>query len=80
MKKINVDRQYLLFWGNNPSYWNDDLEELKKKRIVQKINGRYYTIVQPHMSGKFSIVDCTCNERTGDFYPINTSLLKEINE
>lgn len=78
MKKINSESQYLLIWNKNPSFWNDDIEELKKKKIVKKINNRYYTVVQPHMSGKFEIVDCTCNTRTGDFYPINTSLLKEI--
>lgn len=78
MKKIHAGVEYLLHWRNNPNTWNEDLETLKFNNRVEKINKRYYTRVVAHFTGNFAVVDCTCNERTGDFYSINTSNLKEI--
>lgn len=74
--KIRENEEYLLHWTNNPAVWNEDLKDLISTKKVEKINGRYYTRVTAHFSGNFSVVDCTCSSR-GDFYPINTSNLKE---
>jgi hypothetical protein len=81
MKKVNEfvsGKDYYLHWSNNPAYWNDNLENLKKKNIVHKVNGKYFTIVTCHYSGDFSIIDCTCNLDNGDFYLIDTENLYEI--
>ena len=78
-KKIIANRSYLLHWSHNPSYWNMTLNEFKKTikyEYVHKINGRYYTVVCPCFDVDFNIVDCICNNETGDFYPISTDLLK----
>ena len=75
-KRITAGKTYLLHWSRNPFTWNEDLKDLISKKKVEKINGRYYTKVIAHMSGNFYIVDCTCDQETDDFYPINTSLLK----
>jgi hypothetical protein len=78
MKKIRENEEYYLLWTRNPDTWNDNLNDLKLKRRVFKVGKRYYTKVTAHYSGNFNIVDCTCNNDTGDFYPIYTSNLKEI--
>jgi len=75
-KRITAGNTYLLLWSNNPSTWNEDLKDLISEKKVEKINGRYYTKVTAHMSGNFYVADCTCDQETGDFYPIHTSLLK----
>jgi hypothetical protein len=75
--KIRQGEEYLLHWTRNPDTWNDNLKDLINNNRVIKINKRYYTKVIPHYSGTFNIVDCTCNIKTGDFYPINVSNLKE---
>jgi len=79
--KIRANEEYYLAWRNNPDVWNDDLKNLALRKKVEKVGKKYYTRVIPHYScntKKTSVVDCTCNQRTGDYYPINTSLLKEI--
>ncbi len=88
--KVRKNEYYLLHWTHNPVFWNEGLEKVKKlyKENYNKFNGcinpifkhnrRYYTLVAPHFSGNFSTVDCTCDLVTGDFHPVNTSLLKEL--
>lgn len=75
--KTRQGEPYLLHWKKNPTTWNESLEELKKRPNVVRRNKQWYTIVFAHYTGTFDIVDCTCNGK-GDFYPINTSLLKEL--
>lgn len=74
--KIRDGEVYLLHWTKNPSVWNEDLKDLIATNKVEKINNRYYTKVTAHFEGNFAVVDCTCDDR-GNFYPINTSNLKE---
>ena len=77
--KVFKGEKYLLHWKSNPFYSNEDIEEIKKIRDdVVEIDEEYYTIVIPHFTGCFGIVDCTCNIITGDFYPINAGLLKDF--
>lgn len=75
--KVRKGCPYLLHWKDNPFWWNENLDAIKDLKNVVKKNGRYYTIVFPHYTGDFEVVDCTCDKYTGDFYPIHTSLLKE---
>ena len=77
MKKINSSEEYYLFWKYNPAIWNENLETLKRKGVVTKINGRYYSKVTAHYSGDFEVVDCTCDNK-GNFYPIYTDNLKQF--
>ena len=77
--KTYKGEKYLLHWTKNPFYWNDNIKDIKKNPNIIKQNGRYYTIVIAHFTGCFSMVDCTCDMKTGDFYPINVSLLKDYN-
>lgn len=79
MKKIIAGNQYLLSWTKNPCTYNENLKDLINNGKVQEINGGYYTVVTAHFSGSFAVVDCTCDEETGDFNPINTSNLKNYN-
>ena len=76
--KVRESEEYYLHWTKNPKYWNENLKDLIASKKVEKVNKRYYTRVIAHYTGTFNIVDCTCNKKTGDFYPINTSNLKEI--
>ena len=76
-KKIVEGRTYLLSWRHNPSTWNESLKDLIENNEVEKINKHYYTKVTAHFTGRFDIVDCTCDER-GNYYPINTTNLKEM--
>lgn len=75
--KIRKRETYLLHWRKNSTTWNEDLKELKRTRNLIRINKQYYTVVFAHYDGDFDVVDCTCDDK-GNFYPINTSLLKEI--
>lgn len=72
---IKKGREYLLHWKNNMTYRNENLEDLKRKGVVMKMKGRYYTTVIAHYTGDFNIVDCTL-DKEGNFYPVHTSLLK----
>lgn len=74
MKSINKDIPMLLHWTRNPSTWNSTLKNLKKQKKVILQNRKYYSIVYPHYSGYFSIVDCT-TDKDGNYYPINTDNL-----
>jgi hypothetical protein len=76
--KTRQNEEYYLAWTRNPDTWNENLKDLIKSGRVEKVGGRYYTRVIAHYTGTFSIIDCTCNKKSGDFYPINTSNLKEI--
>ena len=77
MKKVFKGEKYLLHWTKNMSYWNKDLEEIKKIRDdIVEVKGRYYTIVYPHFTGIFEVVDCSL-DLEGNYYPVNTSLLKD---
>lgn len=75
MKTIEAGKEYLLHWQDNPAVWNEDLKNLKKHNVVIYVNDDYYTIVYPHYTGEFDIVDCDCDNK-GNYYPINTENLK----
>ena len=78
--KVFKGKKYLLHWESNPFYWNKDIEEIKKIPNIVNDCEEYYTIVIPHFTGTFGIVDCTCDLETGDFYPINTDLLQDYDD
>jgi len=73
--KVYKGHKYLLEWKHNPFYWNKNIKEIKKDPSITKEDNYYYTTVISHFTGNFSIVDCTCDIETGDFYPIQTELL-----
>jgi len=76
MVHVTAGTKYLLRWRSNPFYWNKSLKEIKKDRYVIESRGRYYTLVEANFTGDFNAVDCICDMNTGDYYPVNTSLLK----
>ncbi len=79
-EKIFKGEKYLLHWRSNPFYWNYDIKDIKKLSNIKSDCEEYYTIVVPHFTGTFDIVDCTCDLETGDFYPINTELLQDYDD
>ena len=75
--KIREGEAYLLHWKKNPTTWNEDLKDLKRRPNIIRRNKQYYTVVYAHYTGTFDIVDCTCDSK-GNNYPIYTNHLKEI--